>query len=208
MSIEFKPGQYLLFAGNGKTFQGKIFSNTIKLANRLHYPKLPQWKRQWSHVAIIQKVWTTGEKAGTMLVAEALNAGFNNTFNDKPNIYGIKGMQEAIKKGTVALGTSVYELNNIDETIDKYLGAPYGWSDIYSIAIWTLTGHPSRIATHDARSIICSEAASRFGYDASGKQMDLGKEFNKHWSLITPLDMFVSKQIDWLVYVKGRKKSI
>ena len=47
------------------------------------------------------------------------------------------------------------------------------------------------------KQIICSEAVARILYDSSNKKINFEKEFDKRYDLISPIDLYYSKQINW-----------
>ena len=79
------------------------------------------------------------------------------------------------------------------EVINKYHGKPYGFIDLIAIAISIIT--KKRLLKDTADRLICSETVARILYDASKKQIDFAKEFDKPYSYITPDDIFMSKHL-------------
>jgi uncharacterized protein (DUF169 family) len=70
------------------------------------------------------------------------------------------------------------------------LGKKYGYFDLLRIFIYKLTGKV--VFKESANSIICSEAVARI-LVMSNPKIDMSKEFNKSFDLITPDDINMSK---------------
>lgn len=177
--VKFSSGQVVLFKGKG------VYSSLIRLANKIHYPK--SLDRDWTHAGIISVV---DESLGTVLIGEALNDGFVES------TFGIGELNTLIQQGKAIIGTPKQELDDVELVIQGYLGSPYGWLNILHIAIYTITGKTA-FKFLGAKDLICSEVVCRVLYDCSNKKIDFTKEFGKPYDIITPQDLYVSKQIVW-----------
>lgn len=183
--MEFKQGDVLLFASNGINWKDKVYSGVIKLANRIHYPNKPWKEIKWSHAAIVGEV-----REWTVIVYEALSDGFVKSE------YGIAGLLERQEKGTLCVRRSKYRLSGTVKILDSYLGRSYGWLDIAQIGLYTLVGKTSFLLSTDARKLICSEAVTRYLYDASNRAINLEPEFEKKFDHITPQDLYYTKFLE------------
>lgn len=168
--MEFKNGQAVLFNGDG------FISSCIRFYNRINYHE-----RGWTHVGIITKV-----EDDRVLIHEALSEGFVCKYYKKSLL------EERISDGEIQIKTPRYKLKNVKKCADNYLGRPYGYLDIASIAISTILGFRF-LKTTGAKQIICSEAVSRVYYDSTNKRMNISKEFYKSFDLITPTEIDMSK---------------
>ena len=173
-----KQGDILNFSW--KNPYGKL----IKLHNYLVYGFNRDYK--WTHSAIVGKV-----NKDTVEVYEALSDGF------VMNVYGKGELQTYIDNGNLILGNVKKPLTNVEKNCKKYLGTPYGWLDIFHIGLYTLFGKTSFIFSTKAKKLICSEAVARILYDSSKGEVNFEKEFNRKYDLISPIDLYKSKQIEW-----------
>lgn len=174
--MEFKEGQILNFTW--KSFYGKL----IQVYNYREYKK-----KGPTHSAIIGEV-----KEYSVIVYEAINSGF------QAKEYGKEELRSYIKSGNCVVGETYIKLNNVKENCEKYLGAPYAWTDIFYIALYVLIGKSAFKLSTNAKNLICSEAVTRVLYDSSNKQINFENEYNKPYSFIAPSDIQHSKYIKWL----------
>ena len=166
---KLKKGDIVFFNWNNI---GSIF---VQIYNRLKYNKTGP-----THVGVIGSI-----SGDDVIIYEALSKGFT------ASAYSIKSLEE--QKGKVWFGRSKSKLSNIEETLEKYPGKPYGWLSILSVALsWFLK---FKINIDLSNSVICSEATAKFLYDASNKKVNIAKEFDKPYQLVTPMDIFKSKHI-------------
>lgn len=135
----------------------------------------------YTHVGIISSV----NKAEVKL-AEALQKGVTLSH------YPLETFYAKIDNGSYEVIRSKVNLMNIKSIILKHLGTPYGFGDLLLIFISKFTG--KILFKGSANKLICSEAVSRILYDASHKELNLSKEFDKPYSYITPDDIFMSNQ--------------
>ena len=170
----YKEGDVLLF----KKEDG--FSKLIQWYNILKYGH-----KGYSHAGIIGKVQGTD-----YLIYEALSQGFINEIDGHPNFYGEKGMQEMIDAGTLEIKRPNQILKDVQTYCDLYLGRGYAWIDIFAIGL-SLIGISIKLT--GAKKLICSEAVARVLEDCSIGKIDMEKEFNKSFDLITPQDLNNSK---------------
>jgi hypothetical protein len=103
-----------------------------------------------------------------------------------------------LKEGIIHIAKPKISLVNLKETYSTYEGTPYGVLDLFSIGLFWLL--KIKLDLTKASSIICSEGVIRMCYDASNKKINLEEEFDKPFSLITPMDIFLSKQ--FIIYGK------
>lgn len=152
-----------------------IFSKLISLGTRSSYV----------HVGIVSSANDAEVK-----VAEALEKGFTMRH------YPIEVANVNRESGQWLVRESKTKLKNVKVNILKYLGRPYGFFDIFCIAVYILTKR--KIYKGSALTLICSEAVSRVLYDSSDKKLNLAEEFDKPYSYITPDDIFMSEQLSTL----------
>ncbi len=168
--MKFKIGQAVLFDGEG------FFSSCIRFYNRVKYHE-----RGWTHVGIITMI-----KGEYVLIHEAISKGF------VCRAYKKSDLKQRISDGTMKLKNPRFKLKDVRKCANNYLGRPYGYRDILSIATSMILGFRLLRAT-GAKQIICSEAVSRVYYDATAKKMDISKEFCKSFDLVTPTEIDMSK---------------
>lgn len=176
-TIKFKQGDVLLFSW--QSIPGVI----IKLHNIVAKGK-NGWR--WTHAAIIGEV-----KKYSVVVYEATSKGFIKSE------YGKAELTKYVKSKNCIKGTTKQPLTEVLENCEKYLGRPYGWIDILSIGLYLVFGKLSFNISTKSKNLICSEAVARILYDSSDKKLDFEKEFNKSFDLITPQNLYNSKQIKW-----------
>lgn len=135
-----------------------------------------------------------------VIIYEALNRGF------VANNYERWWLDLKIKQGVVFIKRPIYNLKNVKENSDKYLGKKYGWYDIFKIGLFYLFGFKGIYFT-GANKIICSEAVSRILYDCSDKKIKLGYDKRKNkkdseykipFDLITPMHVYKSKYMKYI----------
>lgn len=136
----------------------------------------------YTHVGIIKDV-----KKDVIVIAEAMTEGFYSSD------YKRKIFEGMIKFGSVLIMRPTKSLKDVVKSIEKYEGRPYAVLDLVAILIYAITGH--KLCKGSADKLICSEAVARVLYDASGKKIDLQKEYDKPYSYITPDDLFMSKYL-------------
>lgn len=176
--MKYKKGQILNFSWNNK--YGKL----IKLNNWITYGYSPVNK--WTHTAIVGNITKDG-----VVVYEALKGGFTK------NIYSQKQLDSWVDNGNMIIGEVDFKLSKITENCDKYIGTPYGFFDIFNIGLYVFFRQFMPTIPTGARSIICSEAVARILYESSDKKLNFETEFNKRYDLITPINLYYSKQIKW-----------
>lgn len=135
-----------------------------------------------THVGIITKI-----EKDKVLIHEASRKGFISGWYSKKWLEDNKG-------DLIHIGRAKHRLRNVFEFAEKYIGKRYGYLDILAIIFSWILGWKVTKAT-GTKSIMCSEAVSRLLYDASDKKINFEKEYNKCYDLITPMDIFFSKQI-------------
>lgn len=136
----------------------------------------------FTHVGIVEYV-----DNDCITVAEAQAKGF--VLNEYPT----ELVESNIICGEWTVLQSKKPLMCVEAIISQYLGKPYGYLDLVAIFLYKITGKILFKGT--SKRLICSEAVTRVLYDASDKEIDFEKEFNKPYSYITPDDIFMSKQL-------------
>lgn len=174
-----KIGTIVFFYGD--TFYSKV----INKANVKYYGVAGP-----THTGII-----TSNDNDKLIIAEALDDGFiENSYSEKDLI------SLAIRKeNTIEFGVPQVKVHSklLRAVVGKYLGSGYGWFDILAIYLYFKFGFkfPNFMRTR-AKKLICTEACARVLYDISKKKIDIAKEFNKNFDLLTPMDIYLSKYIN------------
>ncbi len=137
-----------------------------------------------THVGIISKI-----NKNNIIIHESYSKGFVK------NIYEKKFIHDREKNGTLFILRPKIKLFDVEKYCNKYLGRGYSWFDIIRISITFIIGFHI-FSFGCSKHLICSEAVSRILYDASYKKLNLSAEFNKPYDLITPMDIFISKQLN------------
>ena len=177
--MEYKVGQCVFF-----NWTDNFCSKVITYYNNQKYGKSLA-----THVGVILEV-----DGDDILIGESIDRGFailpyHSSFLDRHR-----------EMGDVIIGEPKEELDLdiLIESAHKYEGTPYGWLDILCIGIHFYTG--LSIDLTGAKRIICSEAVAKLYYDASEKVIDFQLEYDKHISLIDPMNILDSNQIKILNY--------
>lgn len=164
----YQKGQIVFLNWNNK------FMNLIRYYNELKYG-IPGF----SHVGIITRV-----EKNRVQIHEAISKGFVKSWYDKDFLNKkIDGLSSEI----LGIGE---KLENIEKVADNYLGRPYGFLDIFGIALSFLFKFKFLKLT-GANSLICSEAVSRILYECSDGKINLEEFFDKPFDLITPMDIYI-----------------
>ena len=140
-------------------------------------------KCKWSHVGIAI------ENKDSYTVWEALARGLVRTDYTKEFI------NSCLKDGRVTIKETKdkYEENLIKTKCDKYLGTGYDFLSIFNILMFSITKKALKIDS--VKNLFCSEFVARAVYDISNKQINFELEFIKRYDLLTPADLFSSKQL-------------
>lgn len=168
----FKPGQ-IYFWNSNKDLFGKAIT---------YYNKKKFGASFTTHCGIITNV---SEDAVT--IWEATEKGF------KPSIYEKWWLETRIAEGKVFIGETKERIKDFVIKED-YLNIGYGWLDILAIGASFLFGYKI-IGITGKNRLICSEAVCRVLYDCS-KTIDFQKEYGIKFDAITPMHIFMSRQID------------
>jgi hypothetical protein len=134
----------------------------------------------YTHAGIVYDVTDT-----EVITAEAQANGFILIHRSKEEFYALADLR------SITLLRSRKPLFDMTESIELMLGTKYGYLDLLKILINKITG--KKAFRESTNSIICSEAVARLLYSASDCKVDLSKEFNKGFDLITPDDLNMSK---------------
>ena len=136
-------------------------------------------------------------KKSKVLIYEALTKGFTDiAWNGDKNYYSKNGLEDLISKDKALIKSPINKLDNIKEEADKYLGLKYSPTDILNILTGTLFGYTLFNTT--TYKMTCGEVVARILYDSSNKKINISSEFNKYFDEITPMDLFLSKQIEYI----------
>lgn len=167
--MEYQPGNVLLWKNT------TWIDKAIRIWDFLKYGRLG-----YSHSSII-----IGQASSTeYIVAEEDEKNF--TISNYAKSY----FNSKIAKGQLTVKTAnvPLDLDLLSSTAHKWLGTLYGYfedfEDVFNFKI-----------SDGLLSMNCSEAVSRLLYVASGKNLDLSKEFKKDFDFITPTDISMSKQL-------------
>jgi hypothetical protein len=174
--MNLKPGDIIFFNNEGKA--GKW----VKRFNKLKFGE-----EGWTHCGIITKV-----EDESIEVHEALSKGFTQ------NNYQKKEIIDRFWYGDIHFKRPTKRLTRVREHAQEYIGTKYGWIDIFAIIISLLIGKWS-IKVTGAKRLICSEAVARVLYDASKKKINFEEEYNKSYDLITPHEIFMSRQLNEVI---------
>lgn len=142
---------------------------------------------KWNHVGVITR--RTDEK---VQVHEALANGLVKTTYTEGEI------KQLIEDGRVEIKTLLVGMHPLDveKRANAYEGRPYGWTDLIAIMFYRYLKpfglHPLIKLFVNADKLICSEFTSRLVYDASYREIDFSKEYNKVYSLISPAEIYNS----------------
>ena len=188
---KFKAGDVVFF----KPKKFSIYSTLIRINNFINYRELG-----WTHVGIIGEV-----KPHSIIIYEALTQGF------VASEYGKGELQTIISQRKAKIKRPKIRVTKVKDSCEQYLGRPYGWIDVFQIGVGTIFNLMSlffafndklrlvvgsfMLQTSGASKLQCSEAVARVLYDSSNKKINFQEEFGKKYSLITPHDLAISKQL-------------
>lgn len=179
--MEYKIGDIVLFNWDNP------YSKIIRKFNKLVYGNYG-----WSHVGIITEV-----QKDKVLIYEALAKGFTDiAWNGEKNYYSKSGLEDLIKKENVLIGHPKKKLMYLKYEANKYLGLKYAFTDI--INIFTGIMFNKRFFGPTDYRMTCGEVVSRILYDSSFGNLDISNEFDKTFDEITPMDLFLSEQIEYI----------
>jgi len=158
------------------TWNDGIFQKLIRFGNMIHYGMFG-----YTHTIVVAKI-----EGPDALLYEATEKGIIKSW------YSIEWINNKIESGELAIGT-IKGMTNVEEVCEKYLGDPYDWGNIIDIVKYWFTGKQD-IDAH-GNAFICSEFAATVIEECSG--IDLQKELGRPRHLISPMDLYISKQISW-----------
>lgn len=137
-----------------------------------------------THVGIISNV-----NKDSVIIHEAYSKGFVT------NVYTNEQLKWGLDNDRVHIKRSKIKLFDVPYNADKYLGRGYSYFDIVRIGFTFIIGfHIFNFGC--SKHLICSEAVSRILYDSSNKKLNLSAEFKKPYDLITPMDIFISREFN------------
>lgn len=125
-----------------------------------------------------------------VIVFEAQAKGFY------PVEYKMSEFKSKIESMEIVVKTPIKKFTWTDaqmrESMYRMKGTPYGYFDIFVIALHKITG--AVLFKTTAKKIICSEACAILDNEFSNGKIDLRKEYNyPDFSLVTPDDSYNSK---------------
>lgn len=167
--MKFKVGDIVFFKSNS------FISKVIQFYNLREFGK-----KGFSHVGIVTKVLFNH-----VIIHEALSNGFTRS------CYSFEYLNDKLK-GDLDIKKPKYKLKDVYKTAEKYLGRSYAWFDIFGIILSFLFRFKFLKIT-GANKLICSEAVARILYDSSSKKLNISKEYNKPYDLISPQEVYMSK---------------
>ena len=173
--MEFQRGQVVNFKWKDSAINKAV----------LIYNKIVYGEEGFTHSGII-----TDTRKNTVEICEAIKRGFIRSD------YSKEWIENKIKEGIISVGTPKPKLTYVQYNALQYENLPYSYWDLINIFLIKVFGKSS-INFSGPKQLICSEAVARVLYDSSNKKLNLAEEFNKAYDLITPMDLYVSNQIEW-----------
>jgi hypothetical protein len=140
-------------------------------------------KSNWNHVSIIGEMTDYG-----YIVYEAQAKGFIKSE------YTFEYLQRRIDEKTIVPKDFNSKLYSVSPEAEKLLGIPYGKWNLVAILWAIITGKNNQRYSNGIKEMICSEAVSRLLFRCSKGKVNLSKEYNKPHDMITPKNVFDSKQ--------------
>lgn len=140
---------------------------------------------KWTHVGIV-----ASENADGYVCYEALNKGLTKV------VYSKERVKQLEELGLLTVREAeVGNARRLPRICGKYEGAPYDWVSIFNIGWFALFGKVA-LNFKGPKAVICSEFVARVLYDISTSKIDLSKEYDKDFDLITPAEIFQSDKIN------------
>ena len=171
--VEYKVGSVVFFNWNNP------FMRLVRLYNLFKYGELG-----FAHVGIITEV-----TKDQVLIHEAISDGFVSSW------YNRSFLDEKYEEGAMDIKYPNTKLINVKEIADNYLERKYGFFDLFCILLVLLFPKSDwYLKFTSANRLICSEAVSIILLLSSNYKLDLSKEYNKQFDLITPHDIYKSDQ--------------
>lgn len=173
MVYKFKEGQIVLFNNNSNFISKQITNYNLR-----------EYKEsKATHAGIISKV--DNDKIYIFEIVKLKSAEHYE--------YDKLWIENKIKDGSIIIREPKIKLTNLYNVCNSYIDIHYSIIDLFSILLFGLTN--IKLSLSKMRSVICSELVVRILYDTSLKKIDFKKEFNKPYDLITPMDIYYSKQL-------------
>jgi len=192
MKNAIKEGDVICFRFNdSKITDGwdAVFFKLIRFANYMEFGR-DGWIDSINHVGIVSGFETdeNGDKCAT--VYEALDNGVVHS------PYPLWWLDNKVSDGNIVILRPKLQIYTIDKYCEQYEGIPYDWKSILAIGSLILTKKkiPFFERMKGPESQMCSEFVLRVLYDASKKQIDLQKEFEKDFDRLMPMHLFYSSQ--------------
>jgi len=190
MNTPLKCGDVVCFRFNdSKVTDGldALYFKLIRVGNYLTFGK-DGWTNSINHVGIISGFETDSNGDKCVTVYEALDKGVVHS------PYPIWWINTKVDDGNIVILRPKLQVYTIDKYCKQYEGVPYDWASI--IALFILITTKKRISilekSKGAHTQFCSEFVLRVLYDASNKQIDLEKEFNRDFDRLMPMHIFYS----------------
>jgi hypothetical protein len=161
-----RVGDIVLFKNPG------IYMKLISLYNYIVYKE-----SKACHAGIVSKV-----KGNNVWIHEAIPELKSTDF--KAHKYTIKQLRD--KK--VIVRRCPFKLKNVQKTIESYEQTYYDWISIFLM--------PFKLSVNSTNLMFCSEVCARVLYDCSEKDLDISAELRKPYEKITPMDLYLTKQLD------------
>lgn len=177
LKMKFKEGDVVLFDW-GENEDPSFFSKQIEKYNLREYGE-----SHATHAGIIAEV--NKDSVKVFEIVEYKEPGFY--------VYENSWLENAIEEGIVKIERATVKLSNVYENCLKYAETHYSIMDILSIYFYGFTG--IKLSLSGKKAVICSELTTRILYDSSNKKINFEKEFDKSFDLITPMDIYLSKQL-------------
>jgi len=113
------------------------------------------------------------------------------------SVYSKQLIENWTKNGTVTTKTynAPQTKAQVLKVCEKYIGEPYDWTAIFSIGLYYIFGGMAIDLWSGPKKVICSEFVARVLYEISYTEINFEKEYPKPFDMITPADIFNSKQL-------------
>lgn len=170
--INIKTGDVILF-----NYKSSFFSKQIAKYNFREYGQ-----SKCTHAGIVSR--TLGDQIWIFEIVTYKTADHR--------LYSEKWLNQKVKEGSIIIKRPS-RLVGVFNICDKYIGKSYSILDILSIYLYGWTG--IKLSLTKKKRVICSELTARILYESSKKKINFEPEFKKPYDLITPMDLYLSKQL-------------
>lgn len=192
MNTVVKEGDILAFRSvdspNMKKFD-KMYMKLIRLGNYLEFGK-EGWTDSIHHVSIIGGFENDQHGDRCAIVYEAIGTGVISS------LYPVWWINKSVDEGSMVVLRPRQQIHTIDKFAEQYKGIPYDWMSIIALGVLILTQKkiPFFEKFKGPQTQFCSEFVLRVLYDASDKNINLEKEFEKDFDRLMPMHLFYSDQ--------------